>query len=405
MKKTIAVIGTFDTKLEEYSFLIDELHNLGAEVLSIDVGTLGCPTGFASVTSEQVAEYANSSLVAIQQANRKDAFTVMLEGIEKCVMQLYEEKKFDGVISMGGSGGTTLATAAMRVLPIGFPKLMVSTLGSSSKIGAYVRNRDIMVLNSVVDISGVNTLTRRIFSEAAGAIVGAANNHIIDDNCKKLRIAASMYGLTTSAVMTAKKYLESRGYEVITFHATGAGGIAMESLIREGFFQGVLDITLPEVSAHVLGVASSTSGASRLGGAAICGIPQVVCPGAMDMVSTTDFSKFGGRKIYCHNSEPSHFRPNEQDTTLIGTYLAQQLNKSTAPCALYLPLLGLSLIDLPGQCMYNPKADRALFAAIKQELNPEVVELHEEYLDINDEIFALMLAKKLESIMTEFYKK
>ena len=402
-KKNIAVVGTFDTKAEEFSYLVKEIQRLGAGTCVIDAGMQPTSADGIDVPNTEVAKLAGIGFASLNAMTRQDALQEMVRGLEKCVRNLYCDHKIDGIISMGGSGGTTLGTAAMKVLPVGIPKLMISTFAGSIRMANYVLGKDIMVLNPLVDISGVNTITEMIMKQAAGAIVGAANNAFRPGSkFRKYRIAASMYGLTTPGVTTAKQYLENKGYEVITFHSTGAGGRAMEDLIRSGFFDGVLDITLPEIHAHVLGSPSGSAGPDRASGAAEMGIPQVVCPGAMDMCSATDFSNFGGRVIYSHSLVPSHFRPNSEDTRKSAEFLAGQLNKSSAGCALFLPLRGLSLIDVPGKPMYDKEANNCLFETLKSSLKSHV-ELYELEHNVNDQEFALAMAKKLDEIMTEKY--
>ncbi|MBC8535332.1 Tm-1-like ATP-binding domain-containing protein [Feifania hominis] len=397
--KTIAVIGTFDTKAQEYGFVMDRMREHGVRPLAIDVGTHNAAPSAVDITSAEVAALAGTQIERLHGLSRQDAFSAMLKGAQQCVKELHGRGEIQGIFGMGGSGGTTLASAAMRTLPLGVPKLLVSTLAGTARMADYVGGTDIIVMGSIVDISGLNSITKMIFSRAAGVIAGAVNGEYREPSGHRLRIAASMYGVTTPGVTFAKRYLESRGYEVITFHATGSGGRAMEQLIREGFFDGVLDMTLPEIHAHVLGVPSSTAGPERCAGAARKDIPQVVCPGGMDMCSTTDFTGFEDRRVYCHNTTPSHFRPNARDMERSGVYLAQQLNKSHADCAVYLPCGGLSLVDVPGGATYDPEADESLFEAIKSNLDRRV-ELHESPRNINDESFALEMAQRLDEMMT-----
>lgn len=395
-QKVICVLGTFDTKETEFEFLVQQIRRLGAQALTIDVGFHADTRFVPDYPCEAVVHLAGSTIEQVRGMTRSEGIAVVIRGARQLVLRLAGEGRIHGIIGMGGSGGTTIASGVMHSLPLGFPKLIVSTLGGSSRIGRYVNGRDIIIHNSVVDVSGLNSITRRVFCTAAGAIVGAAQGAMeTADTSDAPRIAVTMYGLTTPGVTAAKAYLEKQGYEVIVFHATGSGGQSMEALIREKFFVGLLDMTLPEVTAHVLNVASSNPGEGRLAGAALTGIPQVVCPGAMDMVSTTDFTQYPNRRVYCHNTTPSHFRPNAEDMRRTGRYMAQQLNQSTAPCAVYFPKGGLSMVDRPGEPMYDPQADQALLDTLKENLNLERVEFHESDLDINDEAFALMLAERL----------
>lgn len=404
-EKTICVLGTFDTKSQEFGYLIDQIRALGADVISVDAGFHGTAALRANYPPETVIREGGSTPAQVRRMHRSDAMAVAIRGAGRIVRRLTEEKMIHGVIGMGGSGGTTLASEVMRELPLGFPKVIISTLGGTAKIGRYVGSRDILVLNSVVDVSGINSITRVVFSHGAGAVVGAAlaAEGVRQDG--KKRIAATMYGLTTPAVTYAKEYLVRQGYEVIVFHATGSGGRAMEELIREGFFDGVLDMTLPEIHSHVLHVASSDPGPGRLVNAARMGIPLVAAPGAMDMVSTTDFSQYPDRKIYCHNTAPSHFRPNAQDVQKSGAYIADALNQATGPCAFYFPHGGLSMVGVPGEIMSDPPTDSVLCDTIRATIDPARVEFHESELDINDKAFALTLAQRLDEMIAQKEQK
>lgn len=398
----IGIIGTFDTKAEEFGYLAEQIRAMGARTVTIDAGFHARSAFAADHPCKELVELAGAQMDKVRALPRNEGMAVAIRGAQALLAHLLARREIDGLIGMGGSGGTTIAASVMQTLPLGFPKLIVSTLGSSSKISNYVAGRDIMILHSVVDVSGLNSVTTRIFNEAAGAIVGAARNTAgRAQAAPKPRIAATMYGLTTPGVTAAKAYLESLGYEVITFHAVGSGGRAMEALIREGFFVGVLDMTLPEVLARVMHIRSSDPGEGRLCGAAQMGIAQVVCPGAMDMVSTTDFSQYPDHQVYCHNTTPSHLRPNAQDVRLAGRYMAECLNQSKGPCAVFFPKKGLSMVDLPGKPLYDPLTDAALLETLRAQLDKNVVELHELDMDINDERFATQAARWLhEMILT-----
>lgn len=399
MKKTVAVVGTFDTKREEFEFLIREIKKHDVDVLSIDVGTKPSKGADVDISNERIAELGGGGIAEIALMSRKDALNVMTRGVEACIRQLHDEGKIDGIISMGGSGGTTLGTAAMKPLPLGFPKVLVSTLGGSPRMSKYIDNTDMMVVNSVVDVSGLNSITKRIYCEAAGAVAGAAKSAFADADDHKPRVATTMYGLTTPGVVAAKEYLEARGYEVITFHATGDGGRAMEGLIRAGFFDGVLDMTVTEIHAYMFGDKEQSAGPDRAAGASEMGLPQVVCLGAMDMCTIGNLPT-EGKHLYCHNENiPSHFRPTKEEVVLSGRDLGEKLNRATAPAAVFFPHGGLSMIDLPGQPMYNPEVDEALFDSIKQTVSNPVVELYDMPNNINDEAFAVAAAKRLDEMI------
>ncbi len=398
MPKTVALLGTFDTKAKEFGFVADELRRLGVRPYLINVGTK--PAGLeADVTTEEIVAFAGETMETLRAAgSRMEALAIMIRGAQVCVKKLADEGVIDGIMSMGGSGGTTLGCDAMRILPFGFPKLMVSTLGGSARIVNYTKGADIILMNSVADVAGLNSITTRVFREAAGVIAGAvaaAEKELLKE---KPRIAASMYGLTTKGVTRAISYLEEKGYEVLVFHANGAGGRTMEQLISTGYFDGVLDMTTTEVGAHVLGSAAGTAGPERCGNAPKMGIPAVVCPGAMDMVFTTEFGGYEGHKIYCHNDVPSHIRPNREDVRKIGAFLSKQLNTANGNVAVIIPHGGLSGIDVPGGYMYDRETDEELFAAIREGLDPDIPVIDRDE-DINNEAFALLCGETLHEMI------
>lgn len=398
MCKIIAVMGTLDTKRREYDYLCDKIRERGATPLLIDVSAQGGKSE-ADITSAEIAACGGGDGTTLATLSRSAALSIMTEGAGAKLEQLIREKRVSGIISIGGSGGTELAASVMRRLPLGFPKVLVSTLGSSPSIAAHVGGHDIFVLHSVADVSGINSITRAIFTQAAGAVVGAAKAvEPMERDEPNARIAATMYGLTTPCISVAKEYLEAQGYEVIVFHANGCEGRVMERLIRENYFDGVLDVTTTEVSAEVLG-GDDSAGPMRMAGAAQMGIPCVVCPGAMDLVYAADLSRFPNRSLYCHNQGPSHFRPNAEDNRLVGEYFARQLNQSFAPCAVYIPRLGLSGAGEQGGVLYDPQADMALFETIEAHLDGKRVELTYEDAAINDRAFALTIAKRLHEMI------
>ncbi|MCG8483682.1 MAG: Tm-1-like ATP-binding domain-containing protein [Clostridia bacterium] len=308
-----------------------------------------------------------------------------------------------GIISLGGSAGTTIATYAMRALPVGVPKVMVSTLASGDT-APYVGVKDITMMYSVVDISGINSLSSKILTNAAYAISGMAKAVLPKLEDEKPLIGATMFGVTTPCVTKAREYLESKGYEVLVFHATGTGGKAMEDLIEAGFIKGVLDITTTEWCDELVGGVLS-AGPHRLEAAAKKGIPQVVSTGALDMVNfgpiETLPQKFKDRNIYKHNATVTLMRTTVEENQQLGKIIAEKLNLAAGNTALFLPLKGVSLIDVEGQPFYGKEEDEALFSTLKNHIHPEKIELYEIDKDINDEAFALAMAKKLVDMMEE----
>lgn len=402
LKPTIVVLGTFDSKGEEFSYLIQKIKESDADALSIDVGTRA-NNYKADITNTEVARLAGKDIRDIGDS-RRDALEIMSAGAAKAVKNLFDEGKIDGFISMGGSGGTVLAAAAMRVLPVGFPKVLVSTVASSPRIFDYVDASDVFFINSIVDVSGLNSIIRKIYDEAAGAIVGAAKTaNFSKESHERLRIAATMYGVTTPGVTAAKRLLEEYGYEVITFHAIGSGGKMMEKLVREGFFDGVLDMTQTEIDMYVFGDRAASAGPDRCTGAAEMGIPCISCLGAMDMCSLGSLSTEGKRLYYHNGKSPSHFRPTIEQSRAAGIFLANQLNKATRSQRVIIPRKGLSMTDVEGGGTYGPEKDEALFRALKENLNNLHITLEEYDLNINDPEFAQIVASRMDAMMKKHY--
>ena len=305
MKKTILLIGTLDTKGEEYAFVRDLITERGHNVIVIDTGVMGSPAFTPDITADQVAEAGGASLALLQEKrDRGFAMDIMIAGVSELTVELYEKGHFDGVLALGGGGGTNIATAAMRQLPVGIPKVMVSTLASSD-VSPYVDIKDITMMYSVVDVAGLNRISHRIFSNAAGAICGMVEMGQEVQSGRPV-IAATMFGVTTPCVTEVRSRLEKEGYEVLIFHATGAGGRAMEGLIEDGYIAGVMDITTTEWCDELVGGVLS-AGPARLEAAGRAGIPQVVSCGALDMVNFhaehTIPDTFKGRHIISPQSQ------------------------------------------------------------------------------------------------------
>jgi len=329
--------------------------------------------------------------------------STMAKGATAVVRRLFAEGRLHGVIGLGGTGNSALATEAMRALPVGVPKLMVSTVASGDT-RPYVGAVDVTMMYSVVDISGMNQISERILTNAAGAIAGMARAY--EDlrpaaNTKPL-ITASMFGVTTPCVTAAREWLERHGYEVLVFHATGAGGRSMEALIEAGFIAGSLDVTTTEWADELVGGVLS-AGPHRLEAAGAKPIPQVVSLGALDMVNfgpmDTVPEKFRGRNLYVHNPTVTLMRTTPEECAQLGRIIAEKLNAAKGPTALFIPLRGVSMIAVEGKPFYDPAADEALIGAVKAHLGPNV-ELHELDMDINDPRFAEAMAERLHQMLT-----
>jgi uncharacterized protein (UPF0261 family) len=396
MAKTIALLGALDTKGAEYRFVRQCIEQRGHRALVIDVGVLSPPAFAPDIGRETVARAGGGDARALcDKQDRGEAVAVMSRGAAALLPQLYAEGGFDAVLALGGTGGTSVACAAMRALPLGVPKVMVSTVAASD-VSGYVGVKDIVMVPSIVDVSGINRVSREVFARAAGAVCGMAETAVPPGQDKPL-IAASMFGNTTPAVERARSVLEQAGYEVLVFHCTGAGGRTMESLIEARRIAGVLDLTTTEWADELVG-GVLTAGPTRLEAAARCGVPAIVVPGCLDMVNfwapATVPARFQGRKFYPHNPNVTLMRTTPEENRQLGEILAAKLNHSTGPVTVLLPLRGLSMIDAPGGPFWWPEADQALFGALKQHLRKDIPVLELD-CNINDPGFAEACAKQL----------
>ncbi|MGC9400404.1 MAG: Tm-1-like ATP-binding domain-containing protein [Anaerolineae bacterium] len=396
MGKTIAILGSLDTKGPDYAFIKALIEARGHTTLVIDTGVIDPPHFEPDVDRAEVAEAGGSAIETLQEnRDRGEAMKVMSTGAAVVVQRLYEEGRFDGIISMAGSGGTSVATAAMRALPVGVPKLMVSTVASGD-VGAYVGTRDITMMPSVVDVAGLNQISRRVYANAAGAICGMVETEAPEAEEKPL-IVASMFGNTTPAVNRAKETMEAHGYEVLVFHATGTGGKTMEALIEDGFIDGVLDITTTEWADEVCGGVLS-AGPTRLEAAARTGTPQIVVPGCIDMANfwapDTVPEQYRDRNLYEWNPNVTLLRTNVEENRQMGRIFAEKLNRAQGPVAVFIPLKGVSMLDSEGERFWDPEADRAFREALKADLRDDIPVYELEY-NINDPEFVDALTEKL----------
>lgn len=399
--KTVAVLGTFDTKGKELKFIKECIEEQGLKTLCINTGVFK-PVVEPDISSAEVAAAVGADINAIvEKRDRATATEVLAKGTEKLIPQLYAEGKFDGIISIGGSGGTSLATPAMRQLPLGVPKVMVSTMASGD-VSPYVGTSDIVMIPSVVDAEGLNDISKVIFSNAANAIVGMVQNRKEIESDGNPLLAATMFGVTTPCVKAAEDYLHEQGYDVLVFHATGTGGKCMEALIDQGFIKGVLDLTTTEWCDEVVGGVLN-AGPDRLTAAGKNGIPQVVSVGALDMVNfgpmDTVPAQFKDRNLYKHNPTVTLMRTTADELKSIGHEIATRLADATGKTTLMLPLKGVSMIDVEGQPFYDAEADKVLFDTLRTELADSNVEIVELDTDINDKEFAVAAAKKLISLL------
>lgn len=396
--KTVALVGTFDTKGEEYLYIRNLFHEVGIQTLTIHTGVFA-PQFKPNVSNEEVVKEANVTIEElVEKKDRAYATEVLAKGMEKLIPKLYKDGKFDGIISFGGSGGTSLAAKAMQALPIGVPKLMVSTMAGGD-ISPYVGTSDIMMMPSIVDVAGLNSISMQIFKNAVFAMSGMLHFEVEErKHEKKPLIAATMFGVTTPAVNFAREYLEERGYEVLVFHATGSGGKTMEALVSSGYIDGVLDLTTTEWADELVGGVLK-AGEHRLEAAGLAGIPQVVSVGALDMVNfgpiDTVPEKFKERLLYKHNPTVTLMRTTKKENQLLGNKLAEKLNMAKGKTTLLLPLKGISGIDVDGEIFYGPEEDEQLFTTLKKQVTNDKVTIIEREEAINEKAFAEFAAQEL----------
>src|SRR5580693_540650 len=375
-KKVVAIVGALDTKGAEYAFLKQQIESQGVGTLMIDVGIFGEPPFAPDISAAEVAKAGGADRAALAAAN--------------------DRGKAVGAIAMGGGGGTTLGSIAMQPLPIGAPKLIVSTVASGDT-SAYVGVKDIAMMPSIVDVAGVNRLSSKIIANAAGAIAGMVKIEHREGVDAKPMIAATMFGVTTAGVTKAREIIEKAGYEVLVFHAVGSGGRTMEELIRAGFIAGVLDLTTTELADELAGGVLS-AGPNRLEAAGETGVPQVVSLGALDMVNfgarESIPAKYADRKLYPHNPLVTLMRTTREENAELGRIIAAKLSKAKGPTVLMIPKKGVSAIDVEGKPFYDAEADEALFTALRKNITPNVT-LVELDADINSDAFATEAACRL----------
>lgn len=390
MNKRILLIGSLDTKGEEFSYVQQLIRDRGDETIIIDTGILGDPAIKPDIYASEVAVAGGGTIHELREnKDRARAVDVMLSGVQKLVPRLYQKNLFDGVLSLGGGTGTNIATAAMRELPLGVPKVMVSTLASSD-VSAFVRDKDILMLYSVADIAGLNRISRQIFTNAVGAVCGMVGQNV-DIRKDKPLIAATMFGVTTPCVTRFRKRMEKAGFEVVIFHATGSGGRAMEALIDDGYFDGVADFTTTEIADEVVGGFIS-AGPERLDAAIRAKIPQLISCGALDMVNFFEYEsipdEFRSRNLYKHNPTVTLMRTSPAESERIAGFIAEKLNSADAPVTVLLPLKGVSEIDKEGLPFYDLEADTKLFDTLKKKLDSRIsiveIDAHINDTDFSD---------------------
>ena len=397
--KTVVILGAFDTKGEEYSFLRDQIVSEGVKTLLIDTSIMQEPKLKPDIPSSEVAAAAGEDLHKLRAAeDRGPAVMAMALGASIIAKKLHAEGKMDGIIGLGGSGGTTMVTTAMQELPVGVPKVMVSTLacGDTTRL---VAGRDIVMIYPIVDIAGLNSIFTRVATNAAGAIVGMVKkSEVLAPEANKMLVGASQVGQTTPCVDIARKVLGKHGIELLPFHSTGTGGRSLEALAADKAIGGVLDITPTELTDELLGGIHS-AGPTRLEAAGQTGLPQVVSVGSVNGCHFGPFDTvpehFRSRNLYKHNANVTVMQTNAEENYALGKLLCEKLNKSTGPVEIFLPLHGVAFLDMPGKPFHDPESLNALFDSVYKHFDRSVITLHEKEQHINDPAFATEMAEHM----------
>lgn len=404
MVKTIALIATLDTKGAEAKYVKEQIEAGGKRAILIDSGILGEPLAIVpDISRQEVAQAAGRSLEQAREAgSRGAAVEIMMGGIINIVTNLYATGQIHGVLSVGGAEGTFLGTAGMKALPIGVPKVMVTPVAAGlERFGPYTGTKDVMLIHSVVDILGINPISQKVFDNAVAAVLGMVDAEVGVEITARNLIGVTMLGNTTPAIMHAKELLEAAGYQLLVFHANGAGGRAMDELIEQGVFIAVLDYTPHELTDELVG-AWYRAGPQRMDAASKTGTPQVVVPGAIDIIVEGPReqlpAKYEGRPLYYHNPTITLSRTNKEEAGILGETIAAKLNMAKGPAAIVVPLRGMSLSNREGQVFWDPEADGFFLERLKANLNPKV-ELIEVDAHVNDAAFVKDVVRTLLQII------
>ncbi len=405
--KTIVVLATLDTKGIEAQYLREQIEKLGDKALIVDTGVVGAPATRPDITRDEVAEAGGMPLTKIlENPTRELAAPVMADGATKIVTRLAAEGKVQGIVSMGGTQGTTLSTKVMRALPYGFPKVMVSTMASGN-VAPWVDIKDITMMFSVTDILGLNPVSRKILANAAGAVCGMANVDVKLEQGDKPLVAVTTVGITTQGAMKAVEVLEAAGYETIVFHAIGPGGRAMEQMMKEGIVGAVLDYSTIEVS-NEMHQALLAGGPDRLTTAGKLGLPQVICPGALEVLvfnePETVPTEYQGRTLIRHSPQITDLRLNKEEMAEVGKEMARRLSYTQEEAIFIIPTAGYDSYAVKGMGFYDPEADAAFVAELKSGL-PKNIRVIERDTHIEDPAFATEAAESLISLVEARQKK
>ncbi|MEV4599759.1 Tm-1-like ATP-binding domain-containing protein [Amycolatopsis sp. NPDC049253] len=398
---TVCLVGTLDTKHAEYDWLRTRLEVDGVHTLLVDAGS--ARSDGADVPADEVARAAGVDLASLSR-DRGQAVETMARGAAVTVRRLFDEGRVDAVLAVGGSGGSSIAAAVMRELPVGLPKLLVSTMASGD-VRPYVGETDVTLMYSVVDIAGLNAVSKTVLGNAAAAIAAMARHHDTGrETTDRPLVAVTMFGVTTPAADEARAELERLGYEVLVFHATGSGGRAMEKLVTDGLLAGVLDLTTTELADELVGGVLS-AGPHRLEAAGRAGLPQVVSVGALDMVNfgpaDTVPERFADRNLLVHNPTVTLMRTTPEESAELGTLLGRKLRAAQGPVSVFLPLGGVSAVDVPDGPFHDPAADAELFVHLTEALSGGTATVTRREEAINDTGFGAAAARELHRLIGE----
>ena len=405
----VVLVGTLDTKGAEYGFVRERLRAAGLDTVVIDCGVLGPPQIAPDIARDEVARAAGADAGTLAAAgDRGVAVQAMARGAEAILRRLHGEGRLDGAMALGGGGGTSIAARAFQALPLGVPKLIVSTMASGDT-RPYVGESDIALFPSVVDVAGVNRISARILANAAAAMAGMVGAPPVADSGARTLVAASMFGVTTACVTEGRRLLEADGYEVLTFHMTGTGGRTLEQLVDNGLVAGVLDITTTELADELVGGVLS-AGPARLARRGNPPVPRVVSVGALDMVNFgprgTVPAKFQSRKFVIHNPSVTLMRTTREENRAAGQWIGERLNRMEGPVRFLLPEGGVSLLDRPGQPFHDPEADAALFEAIEKTVRQTSMRRVERVKgNVNDDGFVAALVTAFHSVIPPISKR
>ena len=400
---SVALVGTLDTKGEEYRFLSERLRAGGCTPLLVDCGVLGTPTVRPDVERGDVAAAAGADVqVLAATGDRGEAMAVMARGAAVLVRRLVDEGRVDGVLAAGGSNAATILAAVAADLPVGVPKVVVSTIAAFDT-RPYVAATDVTLMYPVVDVSGLNRVTRQVLANAAAAVAGMVSAPPVPTaSADRPLIGLTAFGVTTAGATVLRERLDELGYEVLTFHATGVGGQSMETLVRTGSLAGVADLTTTELADELCGGICS-AGADRLRAAGSLGLPQVVSLGALDMVNfgprETVPDRYRDRLLVAHNTSVTLMRTDAAECAELGRRVADRLNEARGPVTLFVPERGVSQISTAGGVFADPEADAALFDAVTGNVAPHVDVVTMD-ADVNDPAFATAMADTLHRLMT-----